>query len=121
MAQLAQAARIYTSSSTMNRAVAVAPISTAAAVQQVEAQARARAASQAAAWYWGTALAVIVWSVSYLLRQPGVAVASTAEPFSFVGDFAIEGMVLALAWLGVLATACIVVLAGVAQIEDPSA
>ena len=81
---------------------------------------RAEEKSQAAAWFWSVTLAVIVWSLSYLLRQPGVAGSSLVEPFSPVGNFAIEGMVLALAWLGVLVTACLAVLTGAARIEDRS-
>jgi hypothetical protein len=87
------------------------------AVQQRE---RDDALPRAAGWFWGAALAVVVWSASYLLRQPGVAAGALVEPFSFFGNFALEGMVLALAWLVLLASACLAVLTGVARIEDPS-
>src|SRR5438128_2404393 len=35
--------------------------------------------SRVATWFWGAVAMVVVWSVSYLLRQPGVAM---GEPFS---------------------------------------
>jgi hypothetical protein len=78
--------------------------------------------SHAAASYWSGCLAVVIWSLSYLIRQPGVATSAlgaSARPFSPVGDFALEGMLLALAWLAVLAVACIAVLTGAARIEEP--
>ena len=78
----------------------------------------AREESQAAAWYWAVALAAVVWSVSYLIRQPGVATTALAQPFSPVGDFALEGMLLALAWLGLIAAACIALLTGAARFEE---
>ena len=77
-----------------------------------------RERSQAAAWYWTVALAVVIWSVSYLVRQPGVATTSMAQPFSPVGDFAFEGMLLALAWLGLILAACIALLTGAARFEE---
>jgi hypothetical protein len=92
-----------------------------AAVSEAVMAGRAEAHSRAAAWFWGATLTVIVWSVSYLLRQPGVAANSMVEPFSLLGSFAVEGMVLALVWLGLLATACLALLSGVARFEDPSA
>lgn len=75
--------------------------------------------SQAAAWYWAGAVAVVIWSVSYLVRQPGVATTVLAQPFSPVGDFALEGMLLALAWLGLILVACIALLSGAARFEEP--
>jgi hypothetical protein len=75
--------------------------------------------SRTAAWYWSVALAVAVWSVSYLVRQPGVAATTLVPPFSPFGDFALEGMLLALAWLGVLLAACLVLLTGAARIQEP--
>lgn len=77
--------------------------------------------SQLAAWFWGACLAVIVWSLSYLLRQPGVAISPLGEPFSPFGNFALEGMLLALGWLSILVAACLAVLTGVAQVRDPFA
>ncbi|HEU5317759.1 MAG TPA: hypothetical protein VFX49_16730 [Chloroflexota bacterium] len=79
---------------------------------------RAHEESQAGAWYWTVALAVVVWSVSYLIRQPGVATSSLAQPFSPVGDFAVEGMLLALSWLGLVAAACVALLTGAARFEE---
>jgi hypothetical protein len=78
----------------------------------------AREESQAAAWYGAVALAVVVWSVSYLIRQPGVATTALGQPFSPVGDFAFEGMLLALGWLGLIAAACIALLTGAARFEE---
>lgn len=63
------------------------------------------------AWIAGLCAAVVLWSVTYLLRQPGVA-GIGAEPFSLLGDFALEGAVLALAWLGLVVAGCIAVLRG---------
>ncbi len=74
--------------------------------------------SSAAAWFWAVSLAVVIWSVSYLIRQPGVATSTLAMPFSPVGDFALEGMLLALCWLGVLVAACLAVLSGAARIVE---
>src|SRR5688500_3523715 len=34
---------------------------------------RTEAQSKAAAWFWSTAMTIVLWSVSYLARQPGVA------------------------------------------------
>ena len=77
-----------------------------------------REQSQAAACFWSAALAVVVWSVSYLVRQPGVATSALSLPFSPVGDFALEGMLLALVWLGLLAGLCLAVLTGAAHINE---
>jgi len=64
------------------------------------------------AGYAAMAVAVVVfWSLTYLMRQPGVAVAA-AQPFSLVGNFALEGAMLALAWLGLVVVACLAVLRG---------
>src|SRR5688572_14918689 len=71
--------------------------------------------SQAAAWFWAGCTAIVIWSLSYLIRQPGVATSALALSFSPVGDFALEGMLLALAWLGMLAGACIAILTGAAR------
>ena len=79
-----------------------------------------REESQAAAWFGAVALAVVVWSVSYLIRQPGVATTALGQPFSPVGDFALEGMLLALGWLGLIAAACLALLTGAARFEEPT-
>src|SRR6266542_2805832 len=78
-----------------------------------------RVAARAAVWYWSSAFAVVVWSVSYLVRQPGAAGTTLAPPFSPVGDFALEGMLLALAWLGLLLAACLALLSGAAHVREP--
>jgi hypothetical protein len=63
----------------------------------------------------------VAWSLSYLIRQPGAGATTLAEPFSLVGSFALEGMLLALGWLALLVVACLAILSGVAVIEDPTA
>ncbi|MDQ3699934.1 MAG: hypothetical protein M3442_03325 [Chloroflexota bacterium] len=63
------------------------------------------------AWIAGLCAAVILWSVTYLLRQPGVA-GIGVEPFSLLSDFALEGAILALAWLGLVVGGCLAVLRG---------
>src|SRR5262245_33509313 len=47
-------------------------------------------------WAAGAVAFVVFWSLTYLLRQPGVSDAA-ARPFSLLGDFALEGAFLALA------------------------
>lgn len=79
---------------------------------------RAAQESQAAAWAWSAAVALVVWSVSYLVRQPGVVTSTLAHPFSPVGDFALEGMLLALVWLALLAGLCLAILTGVVQVVE---
>jgi hypothetical protein len=54
---------------------------------------------------------VVIWSLTYLLRQPGVSDVA-AQPFSLIGDFALEGAFLALAWLALVVVACLAVLRG---------
>jgi hypothetical protein len=58
-----------------------------------------------------TVAVVIFWSLTYLMRQSGVAVAAE-QPFSLIGNFALEGAMLALAWLGLVVVACAAVLRG---------
>jgi hypothetical protein len=74
--------------------------------------------SRAASWFGTGAITVVIWSVSYLIRQPGVATLN--EPFSPLGNLALEGMVLALAWLGLLVTICLAILTGAAVVDDPT-
>jgi hypothetical protein len=74
--------------------------------------------AQAAAWFWAGCVTIVIWSVSYLIRQPGVATSAATLPLSPVGDFALEGMLLALTWLGMLAATCLAVLTGVARVEE---
>ena len=62
-------------------------------------------------WAAGTIAFVVFWSLTYLLRQPGVSDAG-ARPFSLLGDFALEGAFLALAWLALVVVACVAVLRG---------
>ena len=53
---------------------------------------------------------VLLWSLTYLVRQPGVADVA-AQPFSLLGNFALEGIALSLAWLGLLVSACVNIVA----------
>jgi hypothetical protein len=62
-------------------------------------------------WAGGAIAFVVFWSLTYLLRQPGVSDAA-ARPFSLFGDFALEGAFLALAWLALVVVACVAVLRG---------
>ena len=62
-------------------------------------------------WAAGAVAFVVFWSLTYLLRQPGVSDAA-ARPFSLLGDFALEGAFLALAWLALVVVACVAVLRG---------
>ena len=45
------------------------------------------------------------------MRQPGVADVA-AQPFSLLGNFALEGIALSLAWLGLLVSGCVALLRG---------
>jgi len=70
------------------------------------------AALSGVAGYAAMAVAVVIfWSLTYLMRQPGAAVAA-AQPFSLIGNFALEGAMLAMAWLGLVVVACLAVLRG---------
>src|SRR5687768_4899736 len=89
----------------LGKTLAIGPAMTAVRTRAME-RTHERVQPQAAGWFWSTALAVVLWSVSYLIRQPGVATSALAQPFSPVGDFALEGALLALGWLSVLAAAC---------------
>ncbi|HVG96762.1 MAG TPA: hypothetical protein VNK05_07680 [Chloroflexota bacterium] len=62
-------------------------------------------------WAAGAIAFVVIWSLTYLLRQPGVSDVA-AQPFSLIGDFALEGAFLALAWLALVVVACLAVLRG---------
>ena len=54
---------------------------------------------------------VLLWSLTYLVRQPGVADV-TGQPFSLLGNFALEGIALSLAWLSLLVSGCVALLRG---------
>lgn len=77
--------------------------------------------SRAAMCFQAYAAAVIAWSLTYLIRQPGAAATTLSAPLSPVGNFALEGMLLALFWLGLFAAAALAVLTGAATVDDPSA
>jgi hypothetical protein len=59
---------------------------------------------------------LVVWSATYLARQSG---AELATPFSPMGDFALEGMVLAITWLVSVVTACAAMLTGAVVVRVP--
>ena len=102
----------------MNRADMFGGPTVRVAVRQAP-QAAERETSRAASWYWRAAIAVVAWSISYLVRQPGSSASTLAPTFSPVGDFALEGMLLALMWSALLVLACLAVLSGAAQIREP--
>ena len=58
---------------------------------------------------------LLLWSVSYLVRQPDWDMASP-----LFGDFMLEGILLALAWLAALITGCVALLSGAVVLRDPS-
>jgi hypothetical protein len=58
---------------------------------------------------------LVVWSLTYLCRQPAVEGAA----FSPFGNFALEGMLLAATWLGALATLCLATLSGHVVFREP--
>ena len=70
-----------------------------------------RTAASPRAWAAGSVAFVVFWSLTYLLRQPGVSDVAS-RPFSLLGDFALEGTCLALAWLALVVVACLAVLRG---------
>jgi hypothetical protein len=71
--------------------------------------------SRPACLAWAVAT-LLVWSASYLLRHPGPAALEPPSPF---GSFAIEGVVLALAWLGAWLGAGALILSGAVVLRDP--
>ena len=62
-------------------------------------------------------LGLLTWSAAYLVRQPGPSMAAAPSLF---GDFALEGMALALAWIAALVAACLAVLARAVELREPS-
>jgi hypothetical protein len=89
--------------------VSAAPVVPATRVAQVEAPSRAAVLMAAAV---GT---LLLWSISYLVRQAGFEAASPAAGMRA----AVEGMALALAWLASLAGGCVMVLGGVVAFREP--
>lgn len=75
-------------------------------------------AVHAGAWVAGLCGAVVLWSVSYLIRQPGLG-GVDVQPFSLLGDFALEGAMLALAWLSLVVAGCVALLQGTIVISSP--
>ena len=57
-----------------------------------------------------------LWSISYLIRQPGLAM---VEPPSLVGNFAVEGMLLALGWLAAFVAGAAAVATGIVAFQEP--
>lgn len=54
---------------------------------------------------------LVLWSVTYLYRQPAVG--------GLAPGLAVEGMLLALAWLSALAAGCFAILAGWVEFREP--
>ena len=77
---------------------------------------RQRNATQPRQLAAGAAAMLVLWSATYLARQTGLELAT---PFSPLGDFALEGMVLAMAWLASVVAACVGTLAGVVVVRTP--
>jgi hypothetical protein len=83
----------------------------------VETQARvagAEAPSRAAVLVAAAAGLLLLWSASYLVRQGSMGGVEPAEAMRG----AIEGMALALAWLGALIGGCVAVLSGIVTIRE---
>jgi hypothetical protein len=72
-------------------------------------------ASGAAVKVAAAAALLVVWSLTYLGRQPAVEGAA----FSPFGNYALEGMLLAVTWLGALATLCLATLSGHVVFREP--
>ena len=62
----------------------------------------------------GLFLALLCWSATYLVRQPP---AGAGWPISPVGDFLVEGMLLAVSWLALLVAACVAILTGMVEVR----
>jgi hypothetical protein len=73
------------------------------------------AASGAVVKVAAAAALLVVWSLTYLGRQPAVEGAA----FSPFGNYALEGMLLAVTWLGALATLCLATLSGHVVFREP--
>jgi hypothetical protein len=58
---------------------------------------------QVGPWAVAAGGTLVLWSLTYLARQAPPAGGVVASP---LGDFALEGVALALAWLGAVLTAC---------------
>ncbi len=59
--------------------------------------------------------ALLLWSASYLVRQAGLGAASPAATMRV----AVEGMALALVWLGALVSGCLAALSGAVTFREP--
>jgi hypothetical protein len=93
----------------------VAAVSTGAAARAAALVREDRAASGAAVRVAAAAALLVVWSLTYLCRQPAVEGAA----FSPFGNYALEGMLLAATWLGALATLCLATLSGHVVFREP--
>jgi hypothetical protein len=71
-----------------------------------------------AAWQAAAAGALVLWSLTYLGRQSLEARAAAGSP---LGDFALEGVLLALVWLAAVPAVCLAASAAlVPSFRDPS-
>ncbi len=66
-------------------------------------------AGEWAGWIVAGVALLLCWSVSYLLRQPGL---DPATPFSPLGSFALEGVLLSLVWIAAIAALALALAAG---------
>ncbi|HEX2033548.1 MAG TPA: hypothetical protein VHS99_05130 [Chloroflexota bacterium] len=73
-----------------------------------------RTRSGAATWLAVSFALLVCWSLSYVLRQ---AVPYPLEPGSIVGNFALEGILLSLTWLGGMITLCLAMLSGAVAVR----
>src|SRR5207249_1845512 len=76
---------------------------------------RVEAPSRAAVLLVAALGTLLLWSISYLVRQAGFEAATPAAGMRS----AVEGMALALAWLAALGGGCVMVLGGVVAFGEP--
>ncbi|MBI3974400.1 MAG: hypothetical protein HY332_24230 [Chloroflexi bacterium] len=100
--------REITQVATWGHAALAAPVAPAGTIS------RTGTISRANAWIGATAAVLLAWSISYLMRQPGIDVATPPSPF---GNFALEGLLLSLVWLATIAGAGLSLLAGVVTVS----
>jgi hypothetical protein len=65
---------------------------------------------------FSAAALLFVWSATYLARQSGLDLQTPVSP---LGNFAVEGMILALAWLASVVAVCVATLTGLVVVRTP--
>jgi hypothetical protein len=73
-----------------------------------------RTANRAAVLLSSAAGVVLLWTLSYLLRQPGGSVMDAPGEYA---RYAVEGMALASVWLAAIAGGCIAALTGLVSVR----